>query len=146
MGNLIEPLKPRIVVADYTVELTLGRGGFGTTYLCRDNNLQRQCVLKEFTPHEIVVRGRNGELKAKSWGHRKELQGAIKSFLGEAQKLARFSHPNIVRINRYFAANGTGYFVMDYERGSLFVRSSRNQKADLRKEKLKRYCSLSVTV
>lgn len=81
MGNLVEPLKPGIVVADYTVEHTLGQGGFGTTYLCRDNNLQRQCVLKEFTPHEIVVRGRNSELKAKSWRHRKELQSALKSFL-----------------------------------------------------------------
>lgn len=117
MGNIVEPLKPGIVVADYSVELTLGQGGFGTTYLCRDNNLQRQCVLKEFTPHEIVMRGRNGELKAKSWRHRKELQSALKSFLSEAQKLARFSHPNIVRINRYFSANGTGYFVMDYEQG-----------------------------
>jgi serine/threonine protein kinase len=117
MENLVKPLKPGIVVADYTVELTLGQGGFGTTYLCRDNNLKRQCVLKEFTPHEIVVRGRNGGLKAKSWRHRKKLQNALKSFLSEAQKLARFSHPNIVRINRYFAANGTGYFVMDYEQG-----------------------------
>jgi len=117
MENLVQPLMHGTVVADYTVERTLGQGGFGTTYLCRDNNLQRQCVLKEFTPHEIVDRGRNGELKPRSWRQRKELRSALRSFLSEAQKLARFSHPNIVRINRYFSGNGTGYFVMDYEYG-----------------------------
>jgi serine/threonine protein kinase len=117
MENQVQPLAPRTVVSDYTVECALGQGGFGTTYLCRDNNLQRQCVLKEFTPHEIVTRGRNGQIKPKSWGHRKDFENALKSFLSEAQKLARFNHPNIVRINRYFAEKGTGYFVMDYEQG-----------------------------
>jgi len=117
MRNPVDPLKPGVVVADYTVERILGQGGFGTTYLCRDDNLQRLCVLKEFTPHELVERDRSGALKAKSRKHSKEIESALSSFLFEAQKLARFSHPNIVRINRYFAANGTGYFVMDYERG-----------------------------
>lgn len=117
MINLVEPLKPGFVVADYTVNLFLGQGGFGTTYLCRDNNLQRMCVLKEFTPHEIVVRGEHGKLIPKSRSHHKKIQDALKSFLSEAQKLARFSHPNIVKINQYFAANGTGYFVMEYEQG-----------------------------
>lgn len=113
----MQPLGPGTVIADYTVERVLGQGGFGTTYLCRDNNLQRKCVLKEFTPHEIVIRGRNGQIKPSSWKNRKELGVSLESFLNEAQKLARFSHPNIVRINRYFTANGTGYFVMDYEHG-----------------------------
>ncbi len=117
MANLLQPLMPGTVVSDYTVECTLGQGGFGTTYLCRDNNLQRQCVLKEFTPPEIATRDRKGLIKPRSWRHRKELENALKSFLSEAQKLARFSHPNIVRINRYFSENGTGYFVMDYESG-----------------------------
>ena len=34
-----------------------------------------------------------------------------------ARTLAGFSHPNIVRLNRYFKANGTGYMLMDYEEG-----------------------------
>lgn len=117
MENFVQPLVPGTVVADYTVKRTLGQGGFGTTYLCQDNNLQRQCVLKEFTPHKIVTRGRNGQLEPKSLGYSKEFESALKSFLREAQKLALFSHPNIVRINRYFSENGTGYFVMDYEHG-----------------------------
>lgn len=117
MSNHVNPLQSGTAVGEYTIERVLGQGGFATTYLCRDNLLQRQCVLKEFTPHEIVTRASNGQLKPKAWGHRKDLDTALKSFLSEAQKLARFSHPNIVRINRYFAANETGYFVMDYEHG-----------------------------
>lgn len=35
----------------------------------------------------------------------------------EAQTLARFKHPNIVRVLAVFEANGTGYMVMEYEQG-----------------------------
>src|SRR5699024_533229 len=111
MRYLVQPLAPATVVANYTIENTLGQGGFGSTYICWDNNLQRQCVLKEFTPHEIATRGQNGELIPLFYQHRNELESALKNFLFEAQKLARFNHPNIVRINRYFAENGTGYFL-----------------------------------
>ena len=40
-----------------------------------------------------------------------------KNFLAEARKLAKFNHPNIVRVNRYFEAHDTAYFVMDHEAG-----------------------------
>jgi serine/threonine protein kinase len=38
-------------------------------------------------------------------------------FLQEARVLAKFSHPNIVTVGRYFEANGTAYMVMNYESG-----------------------------
>jgi serine/threonine protein kinase len=38
-------------------------------------------------------------------------------FMAEAQTLARFKHPNIVRVLAVFEANGTGYMVMEYEHG-----------------------------
>jgi serine/threonine protein kinase len=41
----------------------------------------------------------------------------LERFLQEARTLARFEHPNIVRVVRYFEANRTAYMVMDYERG-----------------------------
>jgi serine/threonine protein kinase len=41
----------------------------------------------------------------------------LERFLQEARTLARFEHPNIVRVARYFEANRTAYMVMDYERG-----------------------------
>ena len=44
-----------------------------------------------------------------SWGREK--------FLEEAKTLARFRHPNIVRVARLFEANNTAYMVLDFEEG-----------------------------
>jgi serine/threonine protein kinase len=46
-----------------------------------------------------------------------DYQWGLERFILEARTLAKFSHPHIVRVNRYFEANGTGYMVMDYEKG-----------------------------
>jgi class 3 adenylate cyclase len=47
-----------------------------------------------------------------------EYRVGLDRFLKEARTLATFSHPNIVRVLRFFQANDTGYMVMDYERGT----------------------------
>ena len=52
-----------------------------------------------------------------STDHQYDYQWGLERFIIEARTLARFSHPHIVRVNRYFEANGTGYMVMDYEEG-----------------------------
>ena len=52
----IEPLRKGTTLAEYHVLELLGQGGFGTTYLCIDTNLNRKCVLKEYTPHHLVER------------------------------------------------------------------------------------------
>ena len=50
----------------------------------------------------------------------------LSRFIAEAQVLAQFKHPHIVRVVRYFVANRTAYIVMDYERGeSLAERLAR---------------------
>ncbi len=84
-------------------------------------------MIKEYSPHHLVERRKNGELKAKAWKLRGPFDKGLKGFLDEARRLARFNHPNIVRINRYFEANGTGYFVMDYESG-ISLRDILSQK------------------
>ena len=42
---------------------------------------------------------------------RTSLSGGLRRFLEEAQRIAKFSHHNIVRVDRYFPANGTAYMV-----------------------------------
>ena len=42
----------------------------------------------------------------------------VKELLSEARTLAVFSHPNIVRVLRFFEANGSAYLVMDYVQGA----------------------------
>lgn len=117
MPDLVKPLPGGHKLLEYVIEGVLGQGGFGTTYLCHDEHLRRQAVVKEFTPHGLVRRAPDGNLAPISNGAASSFAKGRSQFLEEARKLALFRHPNIVRVNRYFEAHNTGYFVMDHEAG-----------------------------
>ena len=117
MAQFVEPLPEKHKVFEYVVERVLGQGGFGTTNLCHDDHLRKQVVIKEFTPHRLVRRGTDGSLEPSSVEATRSFSKELSQFREEARKLARFQHPNIARVNRYFEAHATGYFVMDHEAG-----------------------------
>jgi serine/threonine protein kinase len=117
MPDLVKPLPGGHKVLEYVVESVLGQGGFGTTYLCHDEYLGHRVVVKEFTPLGIVRPTSDGNLEPVSSGTSGSFAKGRSQFLEEARKLASFRHPNIVRVNRYFEAHNTGYFVMDHEAG-----------------------------
>ena len=48
---------------------------------------------------------------------RERLSRGLDRFIDEAKTLAKFTHPNIVRVYRYFRANNTGYMVLHFEEG-----------------------------
>lgn len=102
---------------EYRLESVLGAGTFGTTYLGWDTHLEKHVAIKEYLPTELAVRALDGSVVPVTSGHTNDYQWGLDRFLLEARTLAKFSHPHIVRVNRYFEANGTGYMVMDYEKG-----------------------------
>lgn len=106
---------------EYHLERLLGVGGFGITYLGRDSHLDKQVAIKEYLPGELATRVRDGTAAGAVMPLNAEREAdyrwGLERFLQEARTLARFEHPNIVRVLRYFEANGTAYMVMDYERG-----------------------------
>lgn len=105
-------------LAEYTIESVLGHGGFGITYLARDTSLGAQVAIKEYLPHEIANRENKTQvLPNPSRGAVRDYQFGLKNFVKEARALARFKHPNIVRVLRFLEANGTAYMVMEYEEG-----------------------------
>lgn len=105
-------------LAEYTIESVLGHGGFGITYLARDMALGAQVAIKEYLPHEIANRD-NKTMVLPNPSHEavRDYQTGLKNFVKEARALARFKHPNIVRVLRFLEANGTAYMVMEYEEG-----------------------------
>lgn len=115
--QLLPPLPPGAILSDYIVQKTLGQGGFGTTYLGEDKYLQKQFVVKEFTPHHLVARLPDGKLAVRRSIDMREFSRQRAAYIGEAQALAKFTHPNIARAVRYFEANNTAYLVMEYEVG-----------------------------
>lgn len=111
---------------EYRLERILGAGGFGITYLALDVNLNQRVAIKEYLPAELAVREgtlvhpkTNGDVPTFEWG--------LERFLLEAQTLARFNHPNIVQVFRFFREHNTAYMVMRYEEGESLKQAIRNR-------------------
>lgn len=102
---------------EYCVNSVLGQGGFGITYLATDVNLNAKVAIKEYLPRRFAARGTDLSVSPRQPDDRTFYQRGLESFLDEARALATFHHPNIVRVARFFEANGTAYMVLDYERG-----------------------------
>ncbi|MBI3044609.1 MAG: protein kinase [Betaproteobacteria bacterium] len=101
----------------FTVERVLGQGGFGITYLARDTNLDQLVAIKEYLPVEVAARRADGVVQSRGDGQRERYRWGLERFIQEARTLARFDHPNIVRVHSVFEFNGTAYMVMRFEEG-----------------------------
>jgi serine/threonine protein kinase, bacterial len=90
----------------YRVLQGLGQGGFGATYLARDEQLpgQPNCVLKQLRPTTSAPH---------------VLEMARDLFEREAQTLGRIgSHPQVPRLLDYFEANDEFFLVQEYVSGA----------------------------
>ncbi len=108
------------MLLEYRLESVLGAGGFGMTYLAYDTVLEKKVAIKEYLPVELAVRAPNGGIVPVNSGSDYNYKWGLERFLQEARLLAKFSHPNIVSVLRFFEANGTAYMVMNYESGLSF--------------------------
>jgi len=95
----------------------LGVGGFGIVYLALDHALQRQVALKEYMPVALAGRGRGQKVSVRSAAHGETYALGLRSFINEARLLARFNHPSLVKVYRFWEDNGTAYMVMPYLQG-----------------------------
>jgi len=112
-----EILPEGTLIGQYRIEALLGTGGFGITYRARDTQLQRLVAIKEFLPAELAVREKD-DTQIQPRSHcAEDYRYGLNKFLEEARTLARFDHPNIIRVHGYTEANGTAYLVMAYEHG-----------------------------
>ncbi len=100
----------------FTVERALSNGGFGITYLARDNYLDRRVVIKECYPEVFCMRqGKN--VLVRSDQHKEKYRTIVKMFMREARSIAKMRHPNIVGVHRIFEDNQTAYMVLDLIHG-----------------------------
>ena len=102
----------------YRLEQVLGQGGFGITYLARDTNLDQRVAIKEYLPVEVAARRNDASVRARTEEHDERYRWGLARFIREARTLARFDHPNIVRVLSVFEFNNTAYMVMRFEEGS----------------------------
>ncbi|MEL7049609.1 MAG: serine/threonine-protein kinase, partial [Pseudomonadota bacterium] len=117
MANLTALTAGTELVGDFKIERVLGAGGFGITYLAEEIALARSVTIKEYFPVDFAARSGEANAAPRSEGSNGDYQWGLDRFIDEAQILARFSHPNIVRVYRYFRANNTAYMVLHFEEG-----------------------------
>jgi len=108
------------MLQEYQIDRVLGAGGFGLTYLGWDTALEKPVAVKEYLPNDLAVREANHSVAAKSRDDEDNFRWGLTRFLDEARTLARFKHPNIVSVYRYFEAHGTAYIVMEFVEGETF--------------------------
>ena len=105
------------LVGDYRIERVLGAGGFGITYLAREIALDRLVTIKEYFPSDFAVRDASATVRPKAADCQEDYDWGLTRFIDEAQTLAKFDHPHINRVYRYFRANRTAYMVLHFEHG-----------------------------
>ena len=106
---------------EYRIEKVLGVGGFGLTYLALDGNLNLRVALKEFLPDDVAARGADHTIGPRSPDTAESFGWGKQRFLDESRTVASFRHPNIVRVMRFFEANGTAYMVMEFVEGAALT-------------------------
>jgi len=116
--------------ACYSIDKVLGRGGFGITYLATDTKLNLPVAVKEYLPAPFAQRAENNDVEPFQ-NKQYEFDWGLDRFLSEAQILAQFKHPNIVRVNAAFEQYGTAYMVMEYEQGVSLAEYIRQQDNDM---------------
>lgn len=96
----------------------IGEGGFGIVYRAYDHQLERTIAIKEYMPTSLAKR--NDDLSIGLRGERfgKTFQAGLNSFIQEARLLARFSHPGLLHVLRFWEENGTAYMGTQFYSGT----------------------------
>jgi serine/threonine protein kinase len=95
----------------------LGIGGFGIVYLAFDHALEREVAVKEYMPASLAGRTETMFVSIRSQSDAETFALGLKSFVNEARLLARFDHPSLLKVHRFWEGNGTAYMAMPVLRG-----------------------------
>lgn len=120
----------------FKIERPLSNGGFGITYLARDNFLGRDVVIKECYP-EVFCRREGKNVLVRSSQHNEKYRAIVQMFMREARSIAKMRHPNIVGVHRIFEDNETAYMVLDLIHGRDLLSVIKEERHKLTPEQVK---------
>ena len=105
-------------LAEFELTEVLGEGGFGIVYLARDHSLHRRVALKEYMPSSLAARvgGDAGRRSSRS-GIARRSRPACTASSTRPGCWRQFDHPSLVKVYRFWEANGTAYMVMPFYEG-----------------------------
>ena len=117
LGDNPSALRPGTRLGEFELLSVLGIGGFGIVYLAFDHALEREVAVKEYMPASLAGRTETMHVSLRSQGDADTFALGLKSFVNEAKLLARFDHPSLLKVHRFWEANGTAYMAMPVMRG-----------------------------
>jgi len=112
-------------LAEFKIEQVIGEGGFGIVYLALDTQLGRKVAIKEYMPSSLAARKTDLSVTVTSPRHRETFELGLRSFVKEAITLARFDHPALLKVFRFWEERGTAYMVMPYLEGQTLKQALR---------------------
>ena len=112
-----DALPPGTRFGEFEILRVLGVGGFGIVYLAQDHSLEREVALKEYMPASLAARGQGPQITVRSSSFAETYAIGLRSFVNEARLLARFDHPSLVKVYRFWEDNATAYMVMPFLQG-----------------------------
>ncbi|WP_051294182.1 bifunctional serine/threonine-protein kinase/formylglycine-generating enzyme family protein [Pseudoduganella violaceinigra] len=107
-------LTPGTMLAEFEIKSVVGQGGFGIVYRAYDHSLGRDVAVKEYMPVSFAGRQDNTHVTILSEHYAEAFRIGLQSFVKEAQLLAKFDHPSLVKVYRFWEGNGTGYMAMPF--------------------------------
>jgi len=116
-GTDHDALPPGTRFGEFEIVRVLGVGGFGIVYLAKDHSLERDVALKEYMPASLAARGHGPQITVRSSSFAETYAIGLRSFVNEARLLARFDHPSLVKVYRFWEDNATAYMVMPFLHG-----------------------------
>jgi len=123
-----DALPPGTRFGEFEILRVLGVGGFGIVYLANDHSLEREVALKEYMPASLAARGAGPQITVRSSSFAETYAIGLRSFVNEARLLARFDHPSLVKVYRFWEDNATAYMVMPFLQG-VTLRDTRRRMA-----------------
>lgn len=107
---------------EFEIKEVIGGGGFGIVYRAWDHQLERTIAIKEFMPSSLAMRNDDMTLVLRSERVSKAFTAGLNSFIQEARLLARFNHPNLLHVLRFWVQNDTAYMGTVFYSGTTLSR------------------------
>lgn len=121
MDSLANALGARTQMENYWIERPLMVSKSAIVYLAEDMRRNQKVFLTEFFPQPMAQRrySEDGSYSiAAVEGHEDEFNEKMAWFLAEAEAFSSVEHPDIIKIIRFFQANGTAYAAAAYQEGN----------------------------
>jgi serine/threonine protein kinase len=108
-----ETLPTGSALRDYQIRSVIGETPYAVVYAAWDHALRRPVAIKEYLPRELAARRRGAlAIEVKRGASPVSFGIGLKAFIAEGRLLARFDHPALVHVYRFWEENGTAYRAM----------------------------------